>query len=218
MLLHPRAAEERARWSAPARRVTAGSVLAHPVERLDMVEISPAVIEAAPLLQGHNRNAVDDPRTHVHIDDAKTFMALAPHKYDLIISEPSNPWVAGVVRPVHPRLLPHADQHLTEDGILVQWIHTYESSEEILKLVIRTLRETFPHATTWLGPTDLILVASRKPLTLDARRWPSGWPCREVREDLARTDIHDVFGAARQAGAQRAGAAGVRRHRPHQHR
>jgi len=193
MLLHPRPPENVLLVGAGSG-VTAGSVLAHPVKHLDMVEISPAVVEAARLFKAVNRNAVDDPRTHVHIDDAKTFMALAPRKYELIISEPSNPWVAGVSGLFSRDFFRIADQHLTDDGILVQWIHTYESSEEIIKLVVRTLRDTFPYATTWLGPTDLILVASRKPLTFDAQKMAERLALPAVREDLGRTDIHDVFG------------------------
>lgn len=193
MLLHPRSPENVLLVGAGSG-VTAGSVLAHPVKHLDMVEISPAVVDAARLFKAVNRNAVDDPRTHVHIDDAKTFMALAPLKYDLIISEPSNPWVAGVSGLFSRDFFRTADQHLTDDGILVQWIHTYESSEEIIKLVMRTLRETFPYATTWLGPTDLILVASRKPITFDAKKVAERLARPDVREDLGRTDIHDVFG------------------------
>jgi spermidine synthase/MFS family permease len=193
MLLHPREPRNVLLVGAGSG-VTAGSVLAHPVEHLDMVEISPAVVDAARLFKAVNRNALEDPRTHVHIDDAKTFMALAPRKYDLVISEPSNPWVAGVSGLFSRDFFRTVDRHLTEDGVLVQWIHTYESSEEILKLVVRTLRETFPHATTWLGPTDLILVASRKPLTLDAQRVAERLARPAVREDLGRTDIHDLFG------------------------
>ncbi|MFL5350256.1 MAG: methyltransferase [Hyalangium sp.] len=193
MLLHPRSPENVLLVGAGSG-VTAGSVLAHPVKHLDMVEISPAVVDAARLFKAVNRNAVDDPRTHVHIDDAKTFMALAPLQYDLIISEPSNPWVAGVSGLFSRDFFRTADLHLTEDGILVQWIHTYESSEEIIKLVMRTLRETFPYATTWLGPTDLILVASRKPITFDAKKVAERLALPDVREDLGRTDIHDVFG------------------------
>jgi spermidine synthase len=174
--------------------ITAGSVLTHPVERLDMVEIAPAVIDAARLFKEDNRNAVDDPRTHVHIEDAKTFMALAPRKYDLVVSVPSNPWVAGVSGLFTKDFFQTVDRHLTDDGVLVQWIHTYESSEDLIKLVIRTLRDTFPHATTWLGPHDLVLVASRKPLAFDAQRLLERMALPDVRADLARVEIHDAFG------------------------
>ncbi|RKG91443.1 fused MFS/spermidine synthase, partial [Corallococcus terminator] len=173
--------------------ITAGSVLAHPVERLDMVEISPAVIEGARLFKADNRNAVDDPRTHIHIDDAKTFMALAPIKYDLIVSVPSNPWVAGVSGLFTRDFFQLVDKHLAEDGVLVQWIHTYESNRELVRLVMRTLRDTFPHATTWLGPEDLVMVASRKPLAFDAASVAARMARPEVKADLERVDIKDLF-------------------------
>ncbi|MCY1031220.1 fused MFS/spermidine synthase [Corallococcus sp. BB11-1] len=174
--------------------ITAGSVLAHPVERLDLVEISPAVIDAARLFKDDNRNAVDDPRTHIHIDDAKTFMALAPIKYDLIVSVPSNPWVAGVSGLFTRDFFQLVDKHLADDGVLVQWIHTYESNQELVRLVMRTLRDTFPHATTWLGPSDLIMVASRKPLSFDAASVAARMARPDVKADLARVEIHDLFG------------------------
>ncbi|XXF80281.1 spermidine synthase [Myxococcaceae bacterium GXIMD 01537] len=174
--------------------VTAGSVLTHSVEHLDLVDISGAVIEGARLFGADNRNVLEDPRTHVHIDDAKTFMALAPRRYDLIISEPSNPWVAGVAGLFTRDFFQKVDKHLTDDGVMVQWIHTYENSEELVQLVIRTLRDTFPHATTWLGPADLIFVASRKPLPFDAKLVAERLLRPEVRGDIARAGVHDVFG------------------------
>ncbi|MFB1484980.1 fused MFS/spermidine synthase [Corallococcus sp. RDP092CA] len=193
VLLHPRDPKNVLLVGSGAA-ITAGSVLAHPVERLDMVEISPAVIEAARLFKADNRNAVDDPRTHVHIDDAKTFMALAPIQYDLIVSVPSNPWVTGVSGLFTRDFFQLVDKHLTDDGVLVQWIHTYESNRELVRLVMRTLHDTFPHATTWLGPEDLVMVASRKPLSFDAEAVAARMARPDVKADLARVEIHDMFG------------------------
>jgi spermidine synthase len=192
VLLHPREPKNVLVVGAGAA-ITAGSVLAHPVERMDLVEISPAVIDAARLFKADNRNAVDDPRTHVHVDDAKTFMALAPVKYDLVVSVPSNPWVSGVSGLFTRDFFQAVDRHMTDDGVLVQWIHTYENRQELIQLVMRTLRDTFPHATTWLGPYDLVLVASRKPLAFDARQLAERMARPDVKTDLARVDIHDVF-------------------------
>ncbi|MFP2925072.1 fused MFS/spermidine synthase [Pyxidicoccus sp. 3LG] len=191
-LLHPREPKNVLVVGAGAA-ITAGSVLAHPIERMDLVEISPSVIDAARLFKDANRNAIDDPRTRVHVDDAKTFMALAPVKYDLVVSVPSNPWVAGVSGLFTQDFFRTVDKHLSDDGVLVQWIHTYENREELIRLVVRTLRDTFPHATTWLGPYDLVLVASRKPLTFDAQKVAERMARPDVKTDLARVDIHDVF-------------------------
>jgi predicted membrane-bound spermidine synthase len=193
MLLHPREPKN-VLLVGVGSGVTAGAVLTHPIERMDIVEISPAVVAGARHFAEENHHALEDKRAFVHIDDAKTFMALAPRKYDLIISEPSNPWVAGVAGLFTRDFFQTVDEHLTEDGVLVQWIHTYESSEELIQLVIRTMRDTFPHATTWLGPADLIMVASRKPIDFDAKMVAERMMRPKVREDLARLEIHDVYG------------------------
>jgi len=76
--------------------ITVGSVLRHPIERLDVVEISSAVVEAEQFFKPYNFNALQDPRVHLHIEDAKTMLKLTPRRYDVIISEPSNPWIAGI--------------------------------------------------------------------------------------------------------------------------
>lgn len=120
-------------------------------------------------------------------------MALSPRKYDLVVSVPSNPWVSGVSGLFTRDFFQTVDRHLADDGVLVQWIHTYESNEDLIKLVVRTLRDTFPHATTWLGPHDLVMVASRKPLAFDAARLAERMGHPEVRKDLSRVGINDVF-------------------------
>ena len=77
--------------------MTASALAAYPeMERLDIVEIEPAVVGAAPLLTQLNRNVLLDPRVHVTFDDARNFLFTTREHYDLIVSEPSNPWIAGV--------------------------------------------------------------------------------------------------------------------------
>ena len=77
--------------------MTASALAAYPeLERLDIVEIEPAVVGAAPLLTQLNRNVLRDPRVHVTFDDARNFLFTTRDRYDLIVSEPSNPWIAGV--------------------------------------------------------------------------------------------------------------------------
>lgn len=172
--------------------ITAGSILAHPVERVDLVEISPAVIEAARLFAPDNRRALDDARLAVHIEDAKTFMALSKERYDLIVSVPSNPWVTGVSGLFSRDFFQVAREHLAPDGLVVQWIHTYASNEELVRLVFRTLRETFPHGTTWAGPVDLVLVAGLHAQEVDFARLEQRLARAEVAEDLRRVDLPDL--------------------------
>ncbi len=172
--------------------ITAGSLLAHPIDVLDVVEISPAVIEAARLFGNDNGHALDDPRCRVHIEDAKTFLLLSPEKYDLIVSVPSNPWVSGVSGLFSRDFFQVASEHLAPGGRIVQWFHTYESSDAMVRLVLRTLRDTFKHGTSWVGPQDLVMLATQEPQVFDAAKVEARMQRPQVKADLLRAKTPDV--------------------------
>lgn len=191
VLLHP-AEVKRVLLIGVGAGITAGSLLSHPIERLDVVEISPAVIEAVEWFNRDHNNAFTDPRCHVYVEDARTFLALAPERYDLIISVPSNPWVSGVAGLFSRDFFRMAREHLAEGGRIVQWIHTYESSRPLVQLVVRTLRDSFEHGTTWVGPDDLVLVASREPQRLDLQTVATRMARPTVAADLERVRIRQL--------------------------
>ncbi|MFO0598405.1 MAG: fused MFS/spermidine synthase [Myxococcaceae bacterium] len=172
--------------------ITAGSLLTYDLERLDVVEISPAVIDAAAVFDKDNRAALKDPRCHVYIEDARTFLTLSPEKYDLIVSVPSNPWVTGVSGLFSRDFFRVARERLAPGGRVVQWIHTYESNEALVKLVVRTLRDSFEHGTTWLGAEDMLLIASREPQVIDAQAMAERMKPQAVADDLLRMDVTRV--------------------------
>ncbi len=188
VLMHPKEVK-RVLLVGVGAGITAGSLLAHPIERLDVVEISPAVVEAAEIFAPDHHDAFKDPRCHVHIEDARTFLALSQEPYDLIVSVPSNPWVSGVSGLFSRDFFEMAKGKLAPGGRLVQWIHTYESSVSLVKLVVRTLRGSFEHGTTWVGPDDLVLVASREPQVLDFATLAARMAQPKVRDDLSRIHL-----------------------------
>jgi spermidine synthase len=192
MLLHP-SEPKRVLLVGIGAGITAGSLLAYPsLERLDVVEISPAVIDAASYFGPDNREALKDPRCHVHIEDARTFLTLSPEKYDLIVSVPSNPWVTGVSGLFSRDFFRVARERLAPGGRMVQWIHTYESNEALVKLVVRTLRDSFEHGTTWLGAADMLLIASREPQTIDTNAMEQRMQPPTVSTDLKRMQVSRV--------------------------
>ncbi len=172
--------------------ITAGSLLTHPIEQLDVVEISPAVIEGVKLFAKDTHDAFADPRCHVYVEDARTFLALRREKYDLIVSVPSNPWVSGVSGLFSQDFFRVAREKLADDGRIVQWIHTYESSVDLVRLVVRTLRDSFEHGTTWVGPDDLVMIASRAPQSFDVESMRQRMARPAVADDLARIRTHEV--------------------------
>lgn len=194
MLLAPRPPKQVMVIGAGAA-VTVGSALTHPLDRLDLVEISPGVLEAARYFADTNRGALDDTRVHVTIDDARTSLSLSQTQYDLIVSEPSNPWVSGISSLFTEEFFEVVERRLAPDGVLVQWIHTYEMNTELVRLVMRTLQRRFPEVTVWQGGEgDLLLLASRAPGLASSTDLAARLARQSVRDDLTRIDVNFVEG------------------------
>lgn len=175
--------------------VTVGAALTHPIDRLDLVEISPGVLEAARLFADANHGALDDPRVRVTIDDARTSLSLSHEQYDLIVSEPSNPWVSGISSLFTEEFFAVVDHRVAPKGLLVQWIHTYEMDTELVKLVMRTLQKRFPEVTVWQGGEgDLLLLASRTKGMASFDELAARLGKKEVLDDLVRIDVTGVDG------------------------
>lgn len=172
--------------------MTCGSVLTHPnVRRVDVAEISPEVHEVARThFAPFNHHALDDPRTQVHLDDAKSFLNTCGRTYDTIISEPSNPWMAGVAGVFSLEFYDVCRQHLAEGGWMVQWVQIYESDDDTFRTVLATFASAFPFFTVWQTlPGDLVLVGSAQPLKVDLEAAAQRFETATVKADLQRADI-----------------------------
>ena len=149
--------------------ITCGAVLRHDsVRRLDAVEISPEVVEAAAFFKEANDDVLNQERLHLAVDDAKSFLKLTEHDYDVIISEPSNPWLAGVSGVFSAEYYENCRRQLRSGGVMAQWVQLYETNNEALQTVLATFASVFPHVSIWMGmESDLILIGSQEPLVID---------------------------------------------------
>ena len=149
--------------------VTVGAVAQHPVVReIDVVEMEPAVIEASNFFARENRNALRDPRVRAVLGDGRNFLLAGEARYDIISSEPSNPWMAGVANLFSLEFYRLARSRLADDGIMVQWLHGYSLFPREFRMILNTFRRVFPHATLWRTMTgDYFLVGRSSPLVLD---------------------------------------------------
>jgi spermidine synthase len=139
--------------------VTLASALVHPIAAVDVIEISPEVIAASAQFADVNRRALDDSRTHLVRGDGRTHLALTSRRYDVVISEPSNPWMAGVAALFTQDFFQTVRERLAPGGIFCQWAHTYDISDADLRSIVATFRSVFPNGTMWLaGDGDLLLV------------------------------------------------------------
>jgi len=133
------------------------------LEHLDSIEIEPVMVEAA--RKGFGRridNVFTDPRSHVVYEDAKTFFASSREPYDLIVSEPSNPWVSGVATLFSDEFYGRITHYLTPDGYFVQWMQVYETNADILASVIKALAPHFgAYALYNVDDLDVLIIATR---------------------------------------------------------
>jgi spermidine synthase len=142
--------------------VTSHTILASPtLERLDTVEIEPFMAEGAKLFHPINRRTFEDPRSRIIFDDAKAYFAAAEAKYDIVVSEPSNPWVAGVSSLFTVEFYAEIKRYLADDGILGQWMHGYELSDELLLSVLAAVDRSFADYKIYrVGDRDWLILAA----------------------------------------------------------
>src|SRR3984885_4318158 len=162
------------------------------IETLDSIEIEPLMVQAARKGFGPRiGNVFEDPRSHIVYEDAKTFFASARAPYDLIVSEPSNPWVSGVATLFSDEFYGRITHYLAPDGYFVQWMQVYETNTGVLASVIKALAPHFgAYALYNTDDLDILIVATRA-ATLpvpDDRLLQSP----QLRDDLARVGVQSV--------------------------
>lgn len=176
-----------------ASGVTLGAVSLHPVERLDCAEISSAVVRAAAFFDRANHDVLDDPRVEILVADGRNHLALSGRRYDVIVSQPSNPWIAGVADLFTLEYFEACRAALADGGVLGVWLDGYSVDLGSFRSVVRSFLDVFPDATLWNPKgSDYLIVGTRGGLAVDvdalARR--AGEP--EVAADLARVGVPDL--------------------------
>lgn len=174
--------------------VTAGAALTHPVSQVDVIEIAPEVVEASRFFEQENRHALADPRTRLIVGDGRSHLLLTSKPYDVIISEPSNPWIAGVAALFTREFFEGAKSRLAPGGIFCQWANAYNIGEADLRSIVATFLSAFPHGTVWLvGADDVLMLASDEPVDDRLARMAANWTRPGVADDLARVSVFDPF-------------------------
>jgi spermidine synthase len=141
------------------------------VEKVDVVELEPAILEVARRCAPTNRNVLDNPKIDVRLGDAREVLQVSDDKYDLVFSEPSNPYRAGVSSLYTREFYEAVRDRLGEDGLFLQWTQSYEVDGATIATIYSTLLGVFPEVHTWrLKKADLLFVASMHPIHYDAAR------------------------------------------------
>jgi spermidine synthase len=161
------------------------------LESVDTVEIEPAVVAAGQLLRPFNGRAYEDPRSRLHYEDAKTYFSARQVRYDVIVSEPSNPWVSGVASLFSTEFYRDVRRHLRDGGLLVQWVNVYETTPGLVATIMMALDANFADWELWMpNPGDVLVVAAHngKVPPVDARAFASP----RLAADLARFHIRTL--------------------------
>jgi spermidine synthase len=180
---------------------TAGWLAAVPrISQVDVAELEPSILDVARECRSVNRNALENPRVHVHLGDARELILTTRERYGIIFSEPSNPYRPGVASLFTKDFYDSVSGALDDDGILVQWVQGYEVDNRTVRSIYSTLSASFPHVETWQsGAADLLLVASKHAHPIDL-------------DELRRTAAAEPFASALRVAWKVSGAEGFLSH------
>jgi len=188
VILHPN--PERVFVIGYGAGTTIGHVLTHPkVKYAEVAEISEEVIEASSHFNKINEQPLKRKNLKVIKDDGVSALRLSEKKYDIIISQPSNPWSAGVGNLFTKEFFNDCKEKLNPGGYVAQWFSYYEMDDKSLKLILRTALDEFKYVSLWhIGSSDILLLCSETPFNFDLERIEKNYNL--VSEKLQKININ----------------------------
>ncbi|MFQ5664068.1 MAG: fused MFS/spermidine synthase [Terriglobia bacterium] len=191
LLLHP--APKRVLVIAFGTGSTAGAASLHPIEQLDIVDISRAVYDLAPYFAAANHRVLSDPRARAWVEDGRNFVEATRTRYDVITSEPMPPKFATMVNFYTREYYQAARARLTERGVLCQWLPFHLVTPEDARMIVGTFREVFPHASLWIIRGTGLLIGTKEPLEITPAELPTRLAASPaLSADLARLKFETV--------------------------
>ena len=191
MLFHPK--PESALVIGQGSGITLGAVEQFPVNKINLVEISPAVIEGSRFFDPFNHDALNDKRLSILLEDGRNHIALSQNTYDVIVSEPSNPWISGVGALFTVDFFELLKKRLNPGGLACIWVHT-NMSPDSFKSIVRSFTEKFPYVTMWesIAGDDYLLIGSEEEYGLSFEKAQKLLGNEVAGKDLAQIGIRNV--------------------------
>jgi len=173
--------------------ITLGAVEQFPVDRITLVEISPTVIEGSRFFDPFNHHALDDKRVTLKLEDGRNHIALSEDSYDVIVSEPSNPWISGVGALFTVNFFELLKKRLNPGGVACIWVHT-NMSPDSFKSIIRSFSQEFAFVSMWesIAGDDYLLIGSQEEYGLSYEKTQTYLANDVVGRDLRRIGINNV--------------------------
>ncbi len=173
--------------------MTAGFLSTVPgMERVDVAEMEPAILHVARVAAKANYDVLSRPNVFVHLGDGRELVLSAKRRYDVIASEPSNPYRAGVASLYTREFYQAVAEHLEADGVFLQWVQGYETDTRTVQIVARTLSSVLPSVDAWQTEAgDIVFIAGRKHRVLDAEALRRRIAVEPYRSALPRAMLID---------------------------
>jgi spermidine synthase len=171
--------------------VTVGSAAHTATGRVTAVELEPAVVEASAFFQHVNLDPLRNPRVRLFEDDARHILVASDETWDVVINEPSHPWVAGIANLFTRDYYGLVARRLEPDGVLATWLQTYQVATDTYRSLLGTLLSVFPEVLLFHSPgtSDTILLAARQPFVVDLAELDRRFAAGETRAELARVGV-----------------------------
>ena len=171
--------------------VTAAAALAHPIEHLHVVELEPAIIEASRFFADVQGHRLGDPRLSLMVGDGRSFLRGTTARYDVIVSEPSNPWVRGMAGLFSAEFFTLVRDRLRPGGVVLQWLQAYNLAPDDMRMIVATFRSVFPDVSLWQSaPGDLLLLGRVEASPLALGKIRARWEALPaLREDFNRLPV-----------------------------
>jgi predicted membrane-bound spermidine synthase/tetratricopeptide (TPR) repeat protein len=184
--------------------VTVGAAMQFPLRSLEVIELERAVAEGSRFFAeaNHLQYALPDfpyvqmPRLSLINDDGRNYLASTDKRYDVIVGEPSNPWLTGVSDLFTVDHFRIAKRKLRPGGVYCEWVQLYEMSPENVKIIYRTFASQFRHVVVFSAEdlsSDTVLVGSDEPLAIDLAHLRAGFAAPGVAAELERAYVHSPF-------------------------
>ncbi|MEE8575390.1 MAG: fused MFS/spermidine synthase [Thermodesulfobacteriota bacterium] len=176
--------------------ITLGAMTEYPLTDIDVIELEPAVKEAAGFFKASNNNSLEDPRVDLYITDGRNFVFTAEKKYDVIVSAVSDPWITGVSNLFTQEYFSKTKEILADDGIMALWFQNYRIRPEELRVGLGTFASVFPEVSVWFHYTnasDLIVIGSKKRHAMDFDALEGWFRDKAVAKDLRRIGINTPY-------------------------
>jgi spermidine synthase len=166
--------------------VTVGSVAEFPVDSIEAIELDPVVLEGSQFFNHVNHRPQTDPRVHLQINDARNYFLASDRKFDLIVSEPSNPWQSGVCQLFTREFFQLCKARLNSGGTCALWVQIVEIPPDVLASIIGSLHDVFPYClAVRANRENLVIMGSNDPFTIDLSRLREAFANKKVPVEFA---------------------------------